>query len=526
MPLAAAAGRLLCARRCGSLLRRRAPLAVCLRAVSGGDDSRRPPPDGLPREPPALTVPLKKAAPTAEPTRSQLRSQPSSRDRARRDRNLITAVRAMEEYLMKSGDLEPLGSTQRRSPFENEPPIRVYFRAEVEQQAIKKWGSLERLEAEKRKREHIQLAHQQALFSVKKVLKDYRRGQREKPYYTQVEEESLRGSSHVVLTAVGINAINALGKGVAFAVTGSSSLFAETLHSLADTANQVILAVGIHKSAQRANLDHPYGYSNVRHVASLISGVGIFCLGSGVAFFHGFHALYDPAPLGDFLVGYCVLAAALVSESVTLALAARNIRRNSRRQGFTFWQYVRQGRDPSVNVVLLEDMAAVLGVFVAGSSMALSAATGSMVYDACGSMVIGGLLGTVATFIIVTNAHALVGQSIRQEELERINLRLEEDIMIRGIHDVKGIDMGNGLVRYKAEVDFDGRELTKKYLKSQNLESLAAEAARLDGSEAVEQYLLRHGEAIVDMMGAEIDRIESDLRKAFPQIRHIDLEIL
>ncbi|XP_037081325.1 zinc transporter 9-like [Pollicipes pollicipes] len=432
----------------------------------------------------------------------------------------------MEEYLLKVGDLEPLGSTKRRSPFENEPPIRVYWRAEVEQQAIRKWGSLDRLSEEKQRRELAWRTHQQTLFSVKKVLKDYRRGQRNKPYYTVIEEENLKGSSNVVLTAVGINAINALGKGAAFAVTGSSSLFSETLHSIADTANQVILAVGIHKSAQRANLDHPYGYSNVRHVASLISGVGIFCLGSGVAFFHGFHALYDPAPMGDFLVGYCVLAAALVSESVTLTLATRNILRNSRRQGCSFWQYVRQGRDPSVNVVLLEDLAAVVGVFVAGSSMALSAVTGNMMFDACGSMLIGGLLGTVATFIIVTNSHALVGQSIRQEELERINLRLEEDIMIRGIHDVKGIDMGNGLVRYKAEVDFDGRELTKKYLERQDSDVLTAEAKQLTGDEAVEKFLLRHGEAIVDMMGAEIDRIESDLRKAFPQIRHIDLEIL
>ncbi|XP_037079177.1 zinc transporter 9-like [Pollicipes pollicipes] len=402
----------------------------------------------------------------------------------------------MEEYLLKVGDLEPLGSTKRRSPFENEPPIRVYWRAEVEQQAIRKWGSLDRLSEEKQRRELAWRTHQQTLFSVKKVLKDYRRGQRNKPYYTVIEEENLKGSSNVVLTAVGINAINALGKGAAFAVTGSSSLFSETLHSIADTANQVILAVGIHKSAQRANLDHPYGYSNVRHVASLISGVGIFCLGSGVAFFHGFHALYDPAPMGDFLVGYCVLAAALVSESVTLTLATRNILRNSRRQGCSFWH------------------------------MALSAVTGNMMFDACGSMLIGGLLGTVATFIIVTNSHALVGQSIRQEELERINLRLEEDIMIRGIHDVKGIDMGNGLVRYKAEVDFDGRELTKKYLERQDSDVLTAEAKQLTGDEAVEKFLLRHGEAIVDMMGAEIDRIESDLRKAFPQIRHIDLEIL
>ncbi|XP_058982155.1 proton-coupled zinc antiporter SLC30A9, mitochondrial-like [Musca domestica] len=98
--------------------------------------------------------------------------------------------------------------------------------------------------------------------------------------------------------------------------------------------------------------------------------------------------------------------------------------------------------------------------------------------------------------------------------------------MIRAIHDVKGIDMGNSLVRYKAEMDFDGRELTRSYLDKQDLNELLKVVKSFQSTEELEQFLLNHGENIVDLMGGEIDRIEMKLRKKFPEIRHCDLEIL
>lgn len=92
-------------------------------------------------------------------------------------------------------------------------------------------------------------------------------------------------------------------------MTGSHSLFAEAIHSLADTINQVILAYGIHKSTQRANYDHPYGYANMRHVASLISGVGIFCVGAGLSFYHGITGLISMEPIESlyWVSSFCVI---------------------------------------------------------------------------------------------------------------------------------------------------------------------------------------------------------------------------
>lgn len=128
--------------------------------------------------------------------------------------------------------------------------------------------------------------------------------------------------------------------------------------------------------------------------------------------------------------------------------------------------------DPSTNVVLTEDAAAVLSVGVTATCMGLSTVTGSHIPDAAGSLLVGCILGAVASFIIYTNVAALMGRSITQDRLDKINSELESDIMIRAIYDVKGIDMGNSLVRYKAELDFDGRELSRVYLDKQDLNEL------------------------------------------------------
>jgi len=204
-------------------------------------------------------------------------------------------------------------------------------------------------------------------------------------------------------------------------------------------------------------------------------------------------------------------------------------------------------------VVLCEDAAAVTGVMVAGACMGLSSYTGSPIFDAAGSLVIGALLGAVASFIIYTNANALVGISIASERLEKINTALEADVMIRAIYDVKGIDIGNARVRYKvrprfsraflrlnsaysqAELDFDGRELTRSYLDKQDLAKLLTvrgidpflgmlitgfgltpQTVRgFQKVEDLEGFLLDQGENIVDLMGGEIDRIEMNLRVSF-----------
>ena len=92
--------------------------------------------------------------------------------------------------------------------------------------------------------------------------------------------------------------------------------------------------------------------------------------------------------------------------------------------------------------------------------------------------------------------------------------------------DVKGIDMGNGVIRYKAEVDVDGRELAKYYLRQKNLPHLLEEVKGFKTEGDLESFLLKHGENIVDCLGEQVDRIELNLKQLHPELVHVDLEVL
>nr|CAH7745850.1 unnamed protein product [Callosobruchus chinensis] len=442
------------------------------------------------------------------------------------ERNFITPVKAMSDFLLKPSDLETLPKTKRRSPYENEPPITVYWRKDVEAKAIELWGNQEKLLREKLKRDIERKKYQQNIFTVKRRLRDFRREMGKSADVVEEEAGLLGRSGKVVLTAVAINGTNFLFKLFAWIYTGSHSMFSECIHSLADTINQLILAYGIHKSVQIADSYHPYGYSNMKYVASLISGVGIFCVGTGLSFYHGILGVMNPEPMQDFFWAYFILGGSLVSEGATCLVAFNSIRKGAKQMQMSVKDYVVRAQDPSVNVVLLEDAAAVIGVILAAGCMGISSVTNSPIPDSIGSLLVGCILGSVASFIIYTNVAALVGRSIPEENLERINMELEKDVMIRAIHDVKGIDMGNKLVRYKAELDFDGRELTRAYLDKQELSELLEEIKKIDNIDKLEEFMLKHGENIVDMVGGEIDRIEMKIRKKYPEVRHCDLEIL
>ncbi|CAL8082363.1 unnamed protein product [Orchesella dallaii] len=461
---------------------------------------------------------------------------PSARSLTAMERKFVTQVRAVKEYLLTLDELQGLRRSMRRSPHSNESPMLVYWRRDVEAQAIEKFGSLENLRKERRIKMAEIDAEAEATFgpwNVRGILKSYRKDEKEAAKKAKAEKERKRlraslkeGSGRIVITAVLINGTNFVIKLLAWSMTGSHSLFAEAIHSLADTINQIILAYGIHKSTQDANLEHPYGYANMRHVASLISGVGIFCVGAGLSVYHGITGLMSMEPVESLHWAMFVLTGSLVSEGATLYLACNSVRKRAKEINLTFREFILRGRDPSLNVVILEDTAAVAGVVVATACMGLTTLIGSPIPDACGSLVIGGLLGGVASFIIYSNSAALVGRSIQKDNLDSINNELENDMMIRAIHDVKGIDMGNNMVRYKAEVDFDGRELTRLYLETPACKEIYEEFLAVKTKEQFENFMLLHGEGIVDSLGYEIDRIEAKLRKSHPEIRHCDLEIL
>ncbi|XP_076794734.1 proton-coupled zinc antiporter SLC30A9, mitochondrial isoform X2 [Arvicanthis niloticus] len=383
--------------------------------------------------------------------------------------NFITGVRAINEFCLKSSDLEQLRKIRRRSPHDDTESFTVFLRSDVEAKALEVWGSLEALAREKKLRKEAEIEYRERLFRNQRILREY---------------GDFLGNT----------------KG--------------------------LLALGISKSIQTPDSSHPYGFSNMRYISSLISGVGIFMMGAGLSWYHGVMGLLHPQPMESLLWAYCILAGSLVSEGATLLVAINELRRSAQAKGTSFYKYVMESRDPSTNVILLEDTAAVLGVIIAATCMGLTSITGNPLYDSLGSLGVGTLLGVVSAFLIYTNTEALLGRSIQPEQVQRLTELLESDPSVRAIHDVKATDLGLGKVRFKAEVDFDGRVVTRSYLEKQDFDQMMQEIQEVKTPEQLEAFMLKHGENIIDTLGAEVDRLEKELKKRNPEVRHVDLEIL
>eukprot|EP00958_Prasinococcus_capsulatus_P001667 scaffold148_cov371-Prasinococcus_capsulatus_cf.AAC.11 len=186
------------------------------------------------------------------------------------------------------------------------------------------------------------------------------------PKYNAAKATEEPGYSHeaidVVETAILANGLIFVAKVIAWAHTGSSSMLAEAVHSFADLLNQSLLVVGLSRSARKPDAMFQYGYNRERFVWSLISAVGIFCVGSGVTIVHGIHGLFHPAPVEHLYVGLAILGLSLGLEGWSLHVAYKSISAGARRAGLSISEYAKRGLDPTGIAVLAEDAAAVAGL--------------------------------------------------------------------------------------------------------------------------------------------------------------------
>lgn len=329
------------------------------------------------------------------------------------------------------------------------------------------------------------------------------------------------GSTKAVVTAIVGNSVVMCAKFLAFSLTGSGSMLSEGIHSAADVSNQCLLLLGIKRSQGKATAELPYGYGRAQFFWALVSAVGIFFLGCGVTLYHGINGLLHPHEVEDPTLALGVLAFALVVEGATLVVAAQAVSQSAKEAGMSFLEYIKRGSDPMGVAVLLEDGAAVLGVIIAAIALGLTALTGNPVFDALGSIAIGLLLGAVALFLVQRNRIALLGQAASEERTTRILRVLAQDPMVESVRDVKATVVGSNAIRFKAEVEFDGAMLARKWLRTQDPAVLLAE---LDSPGELQSFLVRYTDHIIDQLGDEVDRIESEIKKAVPEVRHVDIE--
>lgn len=338
------------------------------------------------------------------------------------------------------------------------------------------------------------------------------------------------GTLRVVAIAMAANFAMFLLKAYAAFHSGSSAMVSEALHSLADSLNQCLLAYGIYRSNQTPDPEHPYGFQSERYAWALVSGVGIFFLGGGVSIQHGIHGLLHPEQLGDLRTAVGVLLANFAFDGYSLRTAWVELRSKAEELGIRPWEYLRKGSDPTTSAVFYEDVAALGGVVIALTSLGLSHLTGSPFFDSIGSIAIGGVLAGVAVRLIGKNIDGLVGTSMSPRKLNAIVEALKNDPVVISVHDVKSVARGSQWARFKAEINFDGAQIVRRYrerLAAGNLPPDALASLSFDclkkgygfTSEVEgEQWLEAHGRGILEQVGMEIDRIERIVFEVAPEV--------
>jgi cation diffusion facilitator family transporter len=255
-----------------------------------------------------------------------------------------------------------------------------------------------------------------------------------------------------VLAALAANATIALAKGVAAALTGSPALLAETLHTVADTGNEVLLLIAIRRSRQPADASHPFGYGPERYYWALLAAIGMFVVGGTVSIWNGIRALIHPPALEAFWVGVAVLVIALVLDGLSRTVAVRQLRTQAARRQLSVRQLLRESADPTVVTVYFEDTIDVLGALLALTALVLHRLTGSGLPDAIATIAIGLLLCYLATVLTRRNRALLTNQAVPERYVQRLRDRLETRTEIRSVTRIEAVYLSPTEVLVAADV--------------------------------------------------------------------------
>lgn len=323
-----------------------------------------------------------------------------------------------------------------------------------------------------------------------------------------------------VVAAICGNAVVTVAKLGAAIISGSSSMFAEAVHSFADTLNQILLLIGLRRSLKKADDQFEYGYGRERFFFALLSAVGVFFIGAVVTAYKGSMSIVYPEEVEFSLTVFIVLGFAFLVELYTFQVAARSLA--DAHPGVELLERLRRA-DPMTLAVYLEDAVAVVGVVVAATAIGASYVTGEQLWDALGSLVISVLLAVTAITLIIKNREYLLGRSIPEELQEEIVALLLAEPAIEKVVDFKSSMLGWGVYRIKCEVEFNGGALLREAYRRRSMKQ-QFEEIRTDFGE-FKRFLADYADQIPRLMGKKIDEIEKRLRERHPSIWHIDIEI-
>lgn len=266
---------------------------------------------------------------------------------------------------------------------------------------------------------------------------------------------SAQGGKKAIIAALGANLGIAVIKFVAFLFTYSSSMLAESVHSLADSGNQALLIVGRNRANRTSTADHPFGYGRERYFYAFVVAVVLFSLGSLFSLYEGYEKIHHPHQVEDPIWAFVVLIAAIIMEGFSFRTAIGESNESRGRQGwFTF---IRRAKSPDLPVVLLEDFAALIGLIFALLGITMAVITGDGTWDGIGTLAIGILLGIVATTLAIEMKSLLIGESASTEMVTRIVDAIEDGPEIDRVIHIRTMHLGPDelLVGAKIAVNHD-----------------------------------------------------------------------
>ncbi|MFF2308447.1 cation diffusion facilitator family transporter [Streptomyces sp. NPDC058128] len=244
---------------------------------------------------------------------------------------------------------------------------------------------------------------------------------------------SASGGTKAIVAALAANLAIAVAKFVAFLFSGSSSMLAESVHSLADSGNQGLLLLGGKKAQREATPQHPFGYGRERYIYAFLVSIVLFSVGGMFAIYEGYEKIKHPHPIEAWYWPVGVLVFAIIAESFSFRTAIKES--NLIRGGLTWTQFVRRAKAPELPVVLLEDLGALVGLILALGGVGLALLTGDGVWDGIGTLCIGVLLIAIAIVLAAETKSLLLGESAGTEEVKRIEAAVVDgETVTRLIH--------------------------------------------------------------------------------------------
>jgi solute carrier family 30 (zinc transporter), member 9 len=325
-------------------------------------------------------------------------------------------------------------------------------------------------------------------------------------------------SEKSVLAALAVNAVLTVVKSIAFVMTGSGAMLSESIHSFADLMNQALLYIGIKRGDRVADKEFQYGYGRERFVWALMSAVGIFFMGCGFTVLHGIQALQHPEPMNGHGIALGVLGLSLLLDLGVFVFAFRSLW--GQKGDTPFVKFLKTEADPPEVAVLLEDGAACLGVLIAMAAIGLSVVTGYAAWDAIGSILIGILLGVVAIWLIERNLKLLTGPRIPEHDEARVRGLLKASPLIENIQRMRTQAIDTNTFDVELDVRFSSKAIC-----SSLADSVRTQFPKIVSTEGFESFQLQYTSEVLEAVGQEIDRIETQLADEDEAFRFVDIEI-